>query len=86
MAHITQFTVKAAIGCIKLYRFFISGLLGSRCRFLPSCSEFAIEAIETYGIGRGIWLTLLRLLRCHPMHLGGYDPLPRIGIKRKLSY
>src|SRR5215469_13078875 len=58
------------------YRRFISPLLGPRCRFAPSCSEYALEALRVHGAARGLWLTVLRLGRCHPFHPGGYDPVP----------
>ena len=58
------------------YRILISPLLPRSCRFFPSCSAYAEEAIERLGVGRGARLTLGRLLRCHPGHPGGYDPVP----------
>lgn len=58
------------------YQYLISPLLGPRCRFQPSCSHYAIEALESHGALRGSWLALRRLLRCHPWHPGGYDPVP----------
>ena len=58
------------------YRRFISPLLGPRCRFYPSCSAYALTAIATHGVIRGFGLALWRLLRCHPFHPGGYDPVP----------
>lgn len=61
---------------ISLYRNFISPLMAPHCRFYPSCSCYAQDAIERYGIGRGGLLTLRRLSRCHPWHPGGYDPVP----------
>lgn len=64
------------IGLVRLYQYLISPLLGPRCRFHPSCSHYAIEAVETHGAWRGGWLALRRLLRCHPWHPGGYDPVP----------
>jgi len=64
------------IGLISGYRKFISPLLGPRCRFYPSCSAYALEAIQVHGAGRGIWLAIRRLGRCHPFHPGGLDPVP----------
>ncbi len=65
---------------VYFYRFFISPLLGPRCRFAPSCSEYAIEAVRLHGVQVGLWLTLKRLARCHPFtRLGnnhGFDPVP----------
>ena len=64
------------MGLIRLYQWTLSPLLGPRCRFYPSCSCYAHSAIERYGVLRGMWLALRRLLRCHPFSPGGYDPLP----------
>ncbi len=61
---------------IRGYQLAISPFLGPRCRFYPSCSHYAIEAIETHGALRGVWLTLKRISRCHPWHEGGFDPVP----------
>lgn len=61
---------------IRFYRYAISPLTGPRCRFYPSCSAYAQEAVERFGALRGGWLALRRLLRCHPFHPGGYDPVP----------
>ena len=61
---------------IRGYQLAISPLLGPRCRFYPSCSHYAIEAIETHGALRGSWLTVKRISRCHPWHEGGFDPVP----------
>lgn len=64
-----------ALGLIRLYQRWISPLLGPRCRFYPSCSAYAAEAIARYGFWRGSWLSARRLVRCHPWHPGGYDPV-----------
>lgn len=61
---------------IKLYRYALSPLLGNNCRFHPSCSVYAVEAIQKYGPWRGTWLAVKRIGRCHPWSHGGYDPVP----------
>jgi len=67
---------RALTGIIKLYRYCISPFLPPACRFHPSCSRYAGEAIELHGPVRGILLAVRRLLKCHPFHSGGYDPVP----------
>jgi putative membrane protein insertion efficiency factor len=59
---------------VRGYQFVISPLLGKNCRFQPSCSQYMIESVEKYGLLRGSWRGVLRILRCHPLHPGGYDP------------
>jgi hypothetical protein len=64
------------IALIKAYKYFISPLLGPRCRFYPSCSSYGLEAIQLHGAVKGSYLTLRRLSKCHPFHEGGIDPVP----------
>jgi uncharacterized protein len=64
------------IALITVYRWCISPVLGNHCRFYPSCSQYALEAVHEHGPWRGSWLALRRLLRCHPWHPGGIDPVP----------
>lgn len=61
---------------IRLYRSFLSPMKPPCCRFFPTCSEYAMTAIEKYGARKGGWMALRRILRCHPFHKGGYDPVP----------
>ena len=67
------------IGLLKAYRLFISPLYGQVCRYHPSCSAYALEAIRRHGSVRGSWLAVRRVLRCHPWAAGGYDPVPEAG-------
>jgi len=65
------------LACIHFYQIYISPLLGPHCRFYPTCSHYACEAIESWGPLRGFLMGIGRLLRCHPFHPGGYDPVPQ---------
>jgi putative membrane protein insertion efficiency factor len=67
---------RVLLALIGFYRTAISPALPPSCRYTPSCSAYAVEAIELHGAGRGSWLALRRLLRCHPFHAGGHDPVP----------
>jgi uncharacterized protein len=71
-------TVPARLLMIPIagYRRFVSPLLAPRCRFAPSCSEYALTALAEYGAARGLWLAVKRIARCHPFNPGGYDPVP----------
>lgn len=69
---------KILITLVRGYRYAVSPALGNHCRFHPSCSAYAEEAIATHGAVRGTWLTARRLSRCHPWHAGGLDPVPPV--------
>ncbi len=64
------------LALIRGYQYAIGPQLGTNCRFAPSCSDYAREAIVKYGALKGAWLAMRRILRCHPYHSGGYDPVP----------
>lgn len=69
--------VKVALGALRIYKVYLSVLFAGSCRFEPTCSRYAYEAIERFGVIRGIWLGTKRLLRCHPLsRTFGYDPVP----------
>ena len=63
---------------IRGYQLALSPLLGRHCRFLPTCSQYAFEAVQRFGALKGSWLGFRRILRCHPFHAGGHDPVPEI--------
>ena len=67
---------KFLIGGVRFYQRAISPLTPPSCRFTPTCSSYALEALEKYGAARGSWMAIRRLLRCHPFCKGGYDPVP----------
>ena len=68
--------LRAALGLIVVYQRLLSPMLGPSCRYVPTCSEYTRQAIERYGVGKGIWMGTKRIARCHPFHRGGYDPVP----------
>jgi len=70
---------RLAAWLIRLYQWTLSPLSGPTCRFHPSCSHYALEALERFGLVRGGWLALRRIARCHPWHPGGYDPVPLLS-------
>lgn len=81
--HLSRFLTAAVRVLIKGYRYALSPLFGPHCRFHPSCSAYALEALEVHGLWRGGWMALRRLGRCHPWHRGGVDPVPSaVGVER----
>jgi putative membrane protein insertion efficiency factor len=67
---------RVLLALLTVYRTAISPLRPPSCRYTPSCSAYAVEAVQLHGAGRGSWLAVRRLLRCHPFHAGGHDPVP----------
>ena len=67
---------KGIVALIRLYQISLAWVLGGRCRFLPTCSQYGAQAVATHGAGVGLWLTTKRIARCHPWHAGGFDPVP----------
>lgn len=67
---------RLVLGGLELYQRYISPSLGSSCRFTPTCSEYTYQAVARYGVLKGLWLGVNRLLRCHPFNPGGHDPVP----------
>jgi putative membrane protein insertion efficiency factor len=73
---VTSLGRRALVLLLRVYQVVLSPWLGPACRFEPSCSHYAIEAIERHGVARGSWLTVKRIARCHPLGESGYDPVP----------
>ncbi|SQI44484.1 Putative membrane protein insertion efficiency factor [Leminorella richardii] len=76
MASSSSAGARLLIMLIRGYQLFISPLLGPHCRFRPTCSQYGIEALRRFGMLKGSWLTIKRVLKCHPLHEGGDDPVP----------
>lgn len=76
MAVFSKIISSCFLGFIRLYRFFLSPMIGNCCRFYPSCSKYAMDAIEKHGACYGAFLMFKRLIKCHPMHPGGIDHVP----------
>ena len=72
---INKIFTNLSISTINLYKYLISPLLGNNCRYLPTCSEYTKESIIKYGVVKGFWLGLKRIVKCHPWGKGGYDPI-----------
>jgi putative membrane protein insertion efficiency factor len=80
-----QIARNIAMQLLRGYKWAISPLLPQACRYVPTCSEYAMEAVERYGALRGSWMALRRVLRCHPLAGSGYDPVPA-GLKTSLQH
>ena len=82
----SSLTKRGALAAIRLYQRWVSPTLPSACRYEPSCSRYAYEAIERFGVARGVALGARRLLRCTPLHKGGYDPVPELQPAPRLDH
>ncbi len=82
MVKVSNFLQKNLIFLLQVYGYLISPLIGSCCRFYPTCSKYAQIAILRYGICKGVYLSIRRLLCCHPWHQGGYDPVPQLSVSK----
>ena len=77
-----NFVTLILIKLIKYYQYLISPLIGHSCRYLPTCSEYSIEALKTFGFFKGLSLSIKRILSCHPWGNGGYDPVRKVKVKK----
>lgn len=75
---LTRLPRRTVAGAIKIYQKLVSPNLGPNCRFQPTCSAYALEAVQAHGVFRGLWLSVKRIGKCHPLHPGGYDPVPDV--------
>lgn len=73
---ILRWPARVLVGAIQAYRHMFSPLRPPTCRFMPTCSEYAVDAVNEYGVVRGCWLAVVRLAKCGPWHDGGWDPIP----------
>jgi len=80
---LNKFIIFPLLIIIRAYQLILSPILGNNCRFLPTCSEYAIDSLKSYGLIKGILLTFKRIGKCHPWGSHGYDPLPSKNIKNK---
>lgn len=71
-----KFARRIVVGLIKGYKLAISPLLGPCCRFQPTCSVYCMQAVDRHGVVKGVWLCVKRIVKCHPFHPGGFDPVP----------
>lgn len=77
----TRLPARGVVVLIAIYQKLVSPSLGSNCRYRPTCSAYATEAVQRFGVLRGGWLAMRRLGRCHPLRPGGYDPVPQGGVE-----
>jgi uncharacterized protein len=73
----TELIVRLLVALVRAYQVALSPFFGQQCRFTPTCSHYAIEALQTHGAAKGMWLAVKRILRCHPWQAGGHDPVPK---------
>ena len=76
---------KAVIKIITIYQLVLSPILGSNCRFQPTCSQYAIDAVNEHGVFKGVFLSIKRLAKCHPFHPGGFDPVNKCSKTERLN-